>query len=113
MHGLAVFEHNIVGDVNDIIDRTDAQGAQALAHPAGRGLDTDIFDNPGGVDGAEIGFLYLNVQHMGTIAVSSLYHRSVQRQRLLEGSRGLARKANNREAVRPVGGNLKFNDSVI
>ena len=49
VHGLTIFQHNIVGDVDDIIDWTDAQGAQAFAYQrGGRGLDADIFDNRAG-----------------------------------------------------------------
>ncbi len=50
---LAGFEHHVVGDVDDIVDRPHAHGAQPLLQPLRRRADGDLADFPGGVTGTE------------------------------------------------------------
>ncbi len=58
MHRLAVFFHNIVRNINDIVDRADAAGGQAALHPFGRGPDLDVFYDAGTIAGAKVRVLY-------------------------------------------------------
>jgi hypothetical protein len=43
VHGLAVFHHDVVGDVHDVVDGAHAAGAYALPHPLGGGGDLHVF----------------------------------------------------------------------
>ena len=52
VHGLAVLQHDVVGDVHDVVDGAYAHGAQPLAHPLGGGGDLHVAYHPGGVPGA-------------------------------------------------------------
>ena len=54
VHGLTIFQHDIVGDVNDVVDRSDSGGAQTHSQPQGRGSDSDIFNYAGGVARAKL-----------------------------------------------------------
>ena len=63
MHRLAVLEHNIVGDINDVVDRTNAAGVQTLAHPRRRRLDLDVLDDAGRVARAQVGILDLDATY--------------------------------------------------
>src|SRR5690606_21922606 len=55
VHGLAVFEHHVVADIDDVVDRAQADGGQALADPVGRRADFDAGDDGGGVERAGLG----------------------------------------------------------
>ena len=113
MHGLAVFQHHIVGDVHDVVDGPHTQSAQTLPHPAGRGFHPDVFHNPGTVDGAQGGFFHLYVQHPFAGTVAGFHLRGVELQRLMEGGGCLPGQADDGEAVRAVGGNLKLHTGVV
>ncbi len=52
VHGLAVFEHHIVADIDDVVDRTQADGGEAALDPLGRGADLHAGDDRGGVERA-------------------------------------------------------------
>ncbi|MPM95505.1 hypothetical protein SDC9_142659 [bioreactor metagenome] len=53
VHRLAVFKHDVVRDVDDVIDRPNARRAQALLHPLRRRFDFDIGHHARGVARAE------------------------------------------------------------
>ena len=72
MHGLAILQHDVVGDVHDVVDGTDAGGAQTVTHPAGRGLDADILGHGGRITGAQVGIADLHGQMLVDIADSVL-----------------------------------------
>ena len=52
VHGLAVFEHHVVADIDHVVNRTQADGGEALLHPLGAGADVDPGDHRGGVERA-------------------------------------------------------------
>ena len=52
VHGLAVFEHHVVSDIDDVVDRTEPDGGETLLHPVGGRLDGDAGDDGGGVERA-------------------------------------------------------------
>ena len=54
VHRLTVFEHDVVGDVHDVVDRADTRGAQAHSHPERRGRDFHVLDHARGVAVAEV-----------------------------------------------------------
>ena len=111
MHRLAVLEHNIVGDINDVVDRANAAGVQTLAHPRRRRLDLDILDNAGGVARAQVGVLDGHI--LVDVVAHALYLRSLDAERTVEGSRSLAGQTDHAQAVRAVGRNLKIGNPVV
>ena len=113
VHRLAVLEHNVVGNINDVIDRTDAAGVQTLAHPRRRRLDLDILDDAGGVARAQIGVLDLDGHILVDVVAHALDLRGLDRERTVEGSCGLAGKADHAQAVRTVGRDLEVGDPVV
>ena len=113
VHGLAVFQHHIVGDVHDVVDGADAGVPQPFPHPRGRGLDLHVLHHPGGVPGAEIAVLNVDVHQLRNGAAAALHFRGVQLQGTAKGGAGLPCKADNGQAVRPVGGDLKFHHMIV
>ena len=113
VHGLAVFEHDIVGDVYNVVDGAHAHHAQALPHPAGRGLHPHIFDNARAVGRAKVRRLDRDVQKLLSAAVATLYNRGVQSQRLLEGGSHFARQTDHRKAVGAVRSDLKLHLGIV
>ena len=113
MHRLAVLEHNIVGDINDVVDRTNAAGVQTLAHPRRRRLDLDILDNAGGVARAQVGVLDLDRHILVDVAADALDRGGLDAERTVEGCGGLTRQTDNAQAVRAVRGNLEVGNPVV
>ena len=113
VHGLAVFQHHIVGDVHDVVDGADAGVPQPFPHPRGRGLDLHVLYHPGGVPGAEVAVLDVDVHQFRNGAAAALHLRGVQLQGPVKGGAGLPGQADNGQAVRPVGGDLKFHHMIV
>ena len=113
VHGLAILQHHIVGDIHDIVDGAHAAGPQPLPHPAGGGFDLNVFDHPRGVAQAEVGGLYLYAQVVADIVHRMLHLGNREMERLVEGSGGLPGQAGDRKAVRPVGSDLEFHTGVV
>ena len=113
VHRLAVLEHDVVGDVDDVVDRAHAAGAQTLAHPARGRADLDIFDDSGHIALAELLVLHLNREIVVDVAAAALDLRLMEVERLVEGGRRLAGKTDDRQAVRAVRGDLKLDGGVV
>ena len=113
MHGLAVFQHDIVGDVHDVVDGPDAGVPQPFPQPCGGGLDLYVLHHPGGVPGAEVAVLNVDVHQLGNGAAAALHLRGVQLQGTAKGGAGLPCKTNDGQAVGPVGGDLKFHHMIV
>ena len=113
VHRLTVLEHNVVGNINDVIDWTDAAGVQTLAHPRRGRLDLDILDNAGGVARAQVGVLDLDGHILVDVVAHALYLRGLDAERTVEGSRSLAGQTDHAQAVRAVGRNLKIGNPVV
>ena len=113
VHGLAVFQHHIVGDVHDVVDGADTGVPQPFPHPRGRGLDLHVLHHPGGVPGAEIAVLNVDVHQLRDGAAAALHFRGVQLQGTAKGGAGLPCKADDGQAVGPVGGDLKFHHMIV
>ena len=114
MHGLAVLQHDIVGDVHDVVDGTHAHAPQALPHPLGGRGDLDIAHHPGRVPGAEVrvGRLYIQ-QFCQRTRRAALDRRVVEAQGGVEGGGSLPRQTDDAEAVWTVGGDLKLHHVVV
>ena len=113
VHGLAVLQHHVVGDVHDVVDGPDAGVAQPFPHPGGGGLDPDVLHEAGGVAGAEVGVLDVDVHRVRDGAAAAADLGGVELQGLAEGGAGLPGKADDAEAVGPVGGDLKLHHVVV
>src|SRR5699024_9073654 len=114
VHGLAVLQHHIVGDVHDVVDGTHAHGAQPLPHPLGGGGDLHVAHHPGGVPGAQVAGGGLHVQQLHQAAVSAaLDHRLVEGEGGVKSSGGLPGQTDDRETVGPVGGDFKLHHMVV
>ena len=114
VHGLAVLQHYIVGDVHDIVDGAHAHGPQPLPHPLGGGGDLHVAHHAGGVPGAQVGGGGLHVQQLHQAAVPApLDHRLVELQGLAEGSGSLTGQTDDRQAVGAVGCDLKLHHMVV
>ena len=113
VHGLAVFQHHVVGDVHDVVDGADAGVPQPLPHPGGGGLDLHVLHHPGSVPGAQLAVLDVDVHQLRNGAAAALYLRGVQLQGTAEGGAGFPGQADNGQAVRPVGCNLKLHHMIV
>ena len=78
VHGLAVFQHDIVGDIHNVVDGADTGVAQPLPHPGGGGADFYVFYQTGGVPGAQVGIFDLNVHVVGDAAAAALDLRGME-----------------------------------
>ena len=114
MHGLAVFQHHIVGNVHDVVDGPYPHGAQPLPHPLGRRGDLHVAHHPGGVPGHQIGCGGLHVQQVGQYAgTASFHHRIVEGKGLIKGGRHLPGQTDDGQAIGPVGGDLELHHMVV
>ena len=113
VHRLAVFEHHIVRDIDDVVDGAHAAVAQSLAHPARRRSDLDVFHHARGVARAEVAVLNVDVDKVGDAAAAAVRLGLVQLEGALEGRARLACKADNAQAVGAVGRDLELDDGII
>ncbi|MPM48654.1 hypothetical protein SDC9_95380 [bioreactor metagenome] len=113
VHGLAVFQHDVVGDIHDVVDGADAGITQPFPHPGGGRLDFHVFHHPGGVPGTKIRILDLNVHQLRDAVAAALDLRGVELEGLAEGGGGLPGEADDTETVRPVGRDLKLHDVIV
>ena len=114
MHGLAVFQHNIVCDVHNVVDGPDAVGTEPLTHPLGRGADLHIGNHPGGVAVAQLLGRDFHVQVLedGT-GIGAVDHRVMMLHMPAKGGCGFPGQADDGVAVRPVVGDLKIHHGVV
>ena len=114
MHGLAVFQHHIVGDVHNVVDGPHAVGAEPLPQPLGGGADLHIGHHPGGIAVAQRrgGHLHIQVLEDRT-GVAALDHRLVVLHGLAEGGGSLPGQTDDGVAVRAVVGDLKIHHGII
>ena len=113
VHGLAVLEHDIVCDIDDVVDGTHARVADTLAHPGGRRGDLHVAHHAAGVADAE-GILDEDLRELVDVAAGGRFHnRLVQLELFVKGDGGLARKADHAQAVGTVRGDLKLDHVVV
>ena len=113
VHGLAIFQHHIVCNIHKVVDGAHAAQAQALAHPAGRGLHAHVFHHGAHIAVAKLRVFNFHAQLFGRVAVAGLHlGHMVAEGHAKRGSR-LAPKAAHRKAVWPVGGYFKLYAHVV
>ena len=102
MHRLTVFKHNIVCDVNNVVDGAYSAGAQSFPHTARGGLDADVLDNCAAVAVAAFRVKNVNGKVFINISAAAFNLRLVLFERYAERCRSLARKTDYGKAVRSV-----------
>ena len=114
VHGLTVFQHNVVGDIYNVVDRPYAVSAEALPQPLGRRTDFYVCHHTGGIAVTQFGCWHVNIQLVvNRTGIAAVYHRLVVHHRQAECSSRLTGKTDNRVAVGSVIGNFKIDDSII
>ena len=114
VHGLAVFEHDIVRDVDYVVYRSHSGISDTLAHPGGRRGDLYVFYHSGSVSRAELGVLNDDLGHIVDIAAGfGFNNRGVKLKLLTESNCRFSCKPYDAETVRTVRGDLKFHNMVI
>ena len=113
VHGLTVLEHDVVCNVDDVVDRAHAAVAQALAHPRGGRADLDVAHHARGVARAERGIVDADADMIADVLAAAGHVGRVQLQGLVKGHGGLTRQTDHRQAVRAVGRDLKLDHMVV
>ena len=113
MHRLTVLFHYIVGNINQIVDRTDSHRSQSSLHPLGRRPKLNILYHSGCISWTEIRILYGNLDiviHVLSISCGR-HHRRMKFP--AEGCGRFPCNSNHTVAVHAVRGNLIFKHHVI
>ena len=112
VQGLSVGHHDIVGDVNDVVDGAQADGGEVVLEPLGAFLHLAASDGHGGVAGASLGVLHLDADfQVVVIYLEGFVAGSVQRCRvaiLLEPGIEVACHAIVRAGIGAVGRDVHF-----
>ena len=112
MHRLSVFQHDIVRDIDDIVDRPHAGCAQFHAQPKRRGLDLHVFDHARAVTEAFLRILDRNIDIIFDVVPRFPYRRHRNVQRPLEACRALACQPDDGKAVGTIRRDFKFDGAV-
>lgn len=107
---LAKFEEDVVGDVNDVVDGTKADGFEAFAHPLGAGGDFEVCEKLGGVAKA---FFWAFDFDLPAFVVRKFYFFGGREWFGFEAEGGeFADDASVGEEVGSIGGDFDFDDGV-
>ena len=115
VHRLTVLKHNVVGYINDVVDRANAACAESHTQPEGRGLDFYVLDHSCHISVAKVGGGYLNgkvIVYLISVA-EGLDLGGMELQLASEGHRALTRKSDNGKTVGAIGGYLKLYHGVL
>jgi hypothetical protein len=99
---LAGLEQDVVRDVDDVVDRADAGGLEALDHPRRRRCDPDAEDRAGRVARTQVFGGDLDRERLGDVVRAVELLDRGDADGLAEVDAGLARDAEHREQVRAV-----------
>ena len=113
MHWLTVLFHHIVGDIDNIVDRTDALCAQAFLHPFRWRSDLDILYHSCRITWAEICRLYRHLDIIVDILVISCLCNNLWYKFFFKGCCCFSCNAKNSKAVYTVGCDLIFYNGII
>ena len=113
MHRLSELFHHIVGNIYQVIDRTDTVSSQTSLHPFGRRTDLYIFYHSCTISWAQIRILYSYFHVVMSVFAVSLYLYYRRNKLLVKSSRRLSGNADDAVAVYTVGRNLIFKNHII
>ena len=113
MHRLTVFFHDIVGNIDDIVDRTDALSSQTTLHPFRRWSNLDILNHTGCVARAQFCIIDFNADKIVDILIVACWFYNRRTEWFAECNSSFSCNTENTEAVYTVGCDLVFNNSVI
>ena len=114
VHGLAIFQHHIVGDIHNVVNGADAVGSEALPQPLGGGGNLDIGHHPGGVAVAEGFRRHFHIQLFEDGAgIRAVHHRLMVLHGQAESGGGFSCQADDGVAVGTVIGDFKIHHSVV
>ena len=114
VHGLTVLQHNIIGNIHDVIDGTDTVCSQTLTHPLGRGANLYICDHTGGIAVAQSLSRHFHIQMViDRAGIATLDNRLVMLHLHTKSSRRLPCQTDDRVAIGTVIGNFEVHNSVI
>ena len=113
MHWLAKFFHHIIGDINQVVDRTDSVGSQTSLHPFWGRSDLYIFYNSCTVTWAKLRILHCNLYIIRCLFFIALTFYNRRTEFLVKGSCCLSGNSQNSIAVHTVGCDLIFKDNII
>ena len=112
VQGLAGLEHDVIGDVDDVVDGPDAGGFETALHPVGGGADLDALEDAGAVAGAVGGVLDVDAGLGGDVA-ALLAEGDVGEAEGRAGEGGdFAGDADEGELVGAVGGDFEVEDGL-
>ncbi len=114
MHGVPHLQHDIVCNVNDIVDGTHTSRTQTFAHPSGGRPDFYIFYHSRNISGAKHGILNINLYHvLRTPFAFLLYGKLGIFERDIVCRRRFPGNADNAVTVRTIGCNFKFHNVIL
>ena len=113
MHGVAVFKHYEVCDVNVVVDGAYAAGTESFNHPAGRRSDLYVLYLCRHVSGAELCIFNRNGKLSIDIAAAALEGGSFNIKGSVEGCACFTCKTDNGKTVGAVVCDFKFNADVV
>ena len=112
VHRLPEFEHDIVRDVDDVVDRPDARGLQPPLDLVGGRPDAHALDHPGREPGAALRIRDLD-RHARRRGGGTRGLRARGPKPPIQQQRDLARHAEDAHAVGTVGGQFDIEDRVV
>ena len=114
VHRLAVFEHDIVRNIDNIVDRAYAVGVQTLTQPLRRWGDFDISHHACGISAAKIVRRDFDIEKIGKRAWgAALDDRLMVAHRAVKRGGCFAGKTDDGVAVGAVIGDLEINNGIV
>jgi len=113
MHGVAVFQHDVVGDIHNAVDGAQARAVQIFTHPQGRGRDAHILDDTRGITGTQVGCVHTHL-HLVVNVAAGFGDRKLRGMKFRsQCGGGFTRDTKGAQAIRTVCENLKVHGIVV
>ena len=113
MHRLTIFFHNIVCDINEVVDRADSVGSQTSLHPFRRWSDLDVFDNSCSISRAKFRIFYGNFDIVRCFFVISCLFYYRRNEFFVKSGCCFSCDSKYAVAVYTVGCDLIFDDNIV
>ena len=113
VHGMAVLNHDEVGNIHDIVDGTQPRRVQVLPQPQGRRRDAHVLDDPGRVAGAQVGRFHADFHFVVNVAARFGHVGLGRMEGRIQRRGGLPGDAYRAQTVGTVGQNLEIHGVVV